>query len=249
MAPFNREIASAALSAVPMVTNPNPRGRPLSRSIAICTSVTSPSSEKAARTDSTVASKERLPTKSRLLIKLVSLPRLETVRQVAPNLSPDEPLRSECGSRKNVFRGHVALPVFHDAPRSHGLVGGRVALRKRFVDGPQGSALPQARNISRELRYLSCGGTSGTQGRIRAVRPWREIWGIQRISKKVRKGCAAKPTGTTPSVLADQISISHGDRDSTEALAKPSARCLSGRKRRWTLRRSSRCDHEKAAQP
>src|SRR6185295_2760527 len=62
VAPFMREIASAASSDVPIVTKPKPRDRPLSRSIAMWTSVTSPISENASRRESVVASYERFPT-------------------------------------------------------------------------------------------------------------------------------------------------------------------------------------------
>jgi hypothetical protein len=62
MTPFISAIAFWASASVPMVTKPNPRDLPVSRSDAMCTSLTSPKGVKAARIESGVALKDRLPT-------------------------------------------------------------------------------------------------------------------------------------------------------------------------------------------
>ena len=61
LARFMAVMAVAAVSAVSIVTKPKPRDWPLSRSMMTWASVTEPCASKAARSDSVVAPKERLP--------------------------------------------------------------------------------------------------------------------------------------------------------------------------------------------
>lgn len=62
--PFSFSIAAAACSAVASSTKAKPRARPLSRSVGIETSTTSPSCAKSSRSSPTCVSKFRLPTKT-----------------------------------------------------------------------------------------------------------------------------------------------------------------------------------------
>jgi hypothetical protein len=55
-------MAFTASSSVDIVTNPNPRLRPVSRSVITWTSVTVPKAENDSRSSSEVARKGRLPT-------------------------------------------------------------------------------------------------------------------------------------------------------------------------------------------
>src|ERR1700750_241583 len=59
-------MAALAACALPIVTNANPRGWPVSRSVGIATSRTSPAAAKAASMEAWVVLKERLPTYRRL---------------------------------------------------------------------------------------------------------------------------------------------------------------------------------------
>ncbi len=61
MVPSNRDTASDAAWAVPMVTKAKPRGWPVSRSVGIATSRTSPTSAKTDSNDSREVRNERLP--------------------------------------------------------------------------------------------------------------------------------------------------------------------------------------------
>lgn len=68
MAPFICDIAWLALRGSAMDTNAKPRDRPLSRSVTMRTSVTSPNWLKASRNASSLVWKDRLPTYNRLLM-------------------------------------------------------------------------------------------------------------------------------------------------------------------------------------
>src|ERR1041385_1785687 len=64
-------MALAASSVVPIVTNANPRARPVSRSVTRWTSLTVPNCWKAVRTPSAVVLNERFPTYRRGFISLL----------------------------------------------------------------------------------------------------------------------------------------------------------------------------------
>lgn len=128
MAPFIREIASDACCADPMVTNAKPRDRPLSRSVATCTSVTSPKSSNARRSESEVASKDRLPTYSRLPMNLLpvsdgSQKKIRQFLRLARAYLPMSHRDRREGTRKNRFHVHVASPESCDASRSRNRKG------------------------------------------------------------------------------------------------------------------------------